>query len=95
MKYATFSIKSKEDIKHLLEQLEHDWCWDNYIKITGKWVIYLELHTGGHSSLEFIINALQRNRFFWFMFWQKSLRGGHYYFKIDTRLFNKPLYEEK
>ena len=91
-KYSTFKLNTKADIKDLLEKLETDWMWNNYIKITGKWVIYLELHTGGHSHHETIIGALRRNTFFWCMFWQKSVRGGHHYFKIDTRLWNKPLF---
>jgi hypothetical protein len=40
----------------------------------------LELHTGGWSGNEEIIGTLQRT-LFWFLYWQKSERGGHYYFE--------------
>jgi hypothetical protein len=43
----------------------------------NKWT--LELHTGGWSGNEDIIEALAGSMF-WFLFWQKSERGGHFYF---------------
>ena len=42
----------------------------------------LELHTAGWSDNEEIISSLEKNRFFWSLYWQKSERGGHYYFYI-------------
>lgn len=48
----------------------------------------IELHTGGWSGCEDIINALKKTEF-WFLFWQKSIRGGHYYFTINKKLFKK------
>lgn len=44
----------------------------------------LELHTGGWSGNEQIVEALKRNRMFWAMCWVKSERGGHYWFKIES-----------
>lgn len=47
----------------------------------GKWT--LELHTGGWSGNEEIIGALHENGDpvgFWFWYWRKSTRGGHYWF---------------
>jgi hypothetical protein len=44
----------------------------------------LELHTGGWSGNEEIISVLQ-NSMFWVMYWQKSERGGHYYFELPER----------
>jgi len=41
----------------------------------------LELHTGGWSGNEEIIYTLENNFWFW-MWWMKSHRGGHYYFEI-------------
>lgn len=41
----------------------------------------LELHTGGWSGNESIIGALE-DTFFWYVFWEKSERGGHYWFKL-------------
>ena len=42
----------------------------------------LELHTGGWSGNEEIIDAIQRHPTFWMYFWQKTERGGHYYFDL-------------
>ena len=58
--------------------------WNNSygtIRQTGKRVIRLELHTGGWSENEEIIGYLQRSML-WFIWWMRSERGGHYYFKI-------------
>jgi len=48
----------------------------------------LELHTGGWSGNEEIISVLQ-NTIFWFLCWEKSIRGGHYYFKIYKEDYEK------
>lgn len=61
------------------------WCPEWGFKLTGKRVLKLELHTAGWSGNESIIYALQEN-WFWPIFWQKSRRGGHYYFKIELGL---------
>lgn len=52
---------------------------DTYFLLKGEW---LELHTGGWLSNENIIIALMRNKLFWNTCWQKSERGGHYFFAI-------------
>lgn len=41
----------------------------------------IRLHTHGWSGNEDIISML-RQTMFWFLFWEKSERGGHYTFKI-------------
>ena len=43
--------------------------------------IELELHTGGWSGNEEIIGTLM-DTMFWDVYWEKSLKGGHYYFKV-------------
>lgn len=43
----------------------------------------LELHTGGWSGNESIIEVLQGTPF-WYIYWESSRRGGHYYF--DDRI---------
>ena len=42
----------------------------------------LELHTLGWSGNESIIMALKKTRMFWSLFWVKSTRGGHYWFRL-------------
>lgn len=45
----------------------------------------LELHTGGWSGCESIISALESSKgfpTFWGLYWYKSVRGGHYWFKV-------------
>lgn len=37
--------------------------------------------TMGKSGNESIIQAMQENEFFWFVFWKSSERGGHYKFE--------------
>ena len=60
------------------------WNADVGAKITGKRVINLELHTGGWSGNEDVIRVLRENMF-WNLYWQKSIRGGHYYFKFKIK----------
>ena len=73
----------KQGTDGLLELVRENTNWaDRQIHITGKRVIRFEYHTGGWSGNEDVIGALQEN-FFWFLFWQKSTRGGHYYFRIE------------
>lgn len=76
----------KNDVMELLDYIEAIW-WQpdwGFVK-KGKRVIKLQLHTGGWSGNEDIINALQQNFVFWSMYWVKHIRGGHYFFKITLR----------
>ena len=73
----------KQGIDGLLDLIEENTNWaDRQIHIRGKKVLYFEYHTGGWSGNEDVISALCQNFLFWSMFWVKSTRGGHYYFKI-------------
>ena len=47
-------------------------------------VMKLQLHTWGWSGNESIIAALKENAF-WSLFWDKSLRGGHHWFEIESK----------
>ena len=48
----------------------------------GKTCLTLELHTGGWSGCESMIEHLQtHNTMFWLMYWYSETRGGHYVFK--------------
>ncbi len=74
----------KQGVQGLLDLVEentHFGDWSFCIK--GKHILRLEYHTGGWSGNEDVIGALRRNHLFWGMFWQKSERGGHYYFRIS------------
>ncbi len=66
------------DIPGLVEMLKEVWHFEDYVKHEGS---RLELHTGGWSGNEDIIEALQ-DSMFWVLCWQKSERGGHYYFEL-------------
>ncbi len=57
-----------------------DWGFKLKRKRSGKRI--LELHTGGWSGNEDIIDALRKNIFFFPMTWRKTYAGGHYYFSI-------------
>jgi hypothetical protein len=80
-----------KDAHNLIERLRDMWEYKNFF--IENWgfdhihkerpVLMLELHTGGWSGNEDIIEALQKNKMFWIMWWWKTERGGHYYFEID------------
>jgi len=71
------------DVNGLLDYIQLLWQYDDFFILKGKNIKRLELHTGGWSGNEFIIYALQNNEnLFWPLYWEKSIRGGHYYFKI-------------
>lgn len=77
----------EQGVRGLLDLVKENTNWaDRQIYIRGKKVLYFEYHTGGWSGNEDVIDALQRNTLFWWMCWQKSTRGGHYYFKTDSYL---------
>lgn len=69
-------------VKDFLPFLKDIWWmsdWGYILK--GKNVLRLELHTGGWSGNEEIIGVLRRTMF-WTLYWEKSVRGGHYYFMV-------------
>lgn len=77
-----FANKLERLEKHLpefIEELESIWWQPDWgFKLDGE---SLELHTGGWSGNEDIIEKLEGS-VFWLLYWQKSERGGHYYFKM-------------
>jgi hypothetical protein len=79
--YDTIKDSIEEFINFLKEKWEYADC-GYFTRNYSYNEIELELHTGGWSGNEDIIAALQENRLFWMFYWQKSERGGHYYFKI-------------
>ena len=67
----------------LLDLIFENTRWaDRQISITGRRVIRFVYHTGGWSGNEDVISALHSNIQFWLTFWEKSTRGGYYYFKL-------------
>ncbi len=67
----------------LLELVRNLWNWrEDLFILKGKKIKTLVLHTGGWSGNESIIYSLKRNFVFWGFYWEKHIRGGHYYFKI-------------
>ncbi len=63
--------------------------------IFDRQVIKLQLHTGGWSGNEDIIDALQHNYMFWSMSFYKQIRGGHFWFDIDKTCWEKSRTEAK
>jgi len=57
-------------------------CWCDAVRIRGKRVWQVEFHTWGWSGNEDIIYALRENQMFFAIYWLKTTRGGHYYFKV-------------
>jgi hypothetical protein len=66
------------------------WHWDKYAKYyeTKDGHTILELHTGGWSGNEEILDALRSNVVFWLMYFWIHKSGGHYYFNITRRIIN-------
>jgi hypothetical protein len=75
---------SIHDIKKYLNLIEELWSYKDRFCLSGKKVLYLYLSTGGWSGNEKVIDAMQKNNF-WMFFWQKSIRGGHYWFRIELK----------
>jgi hypothetical protein len=69
------------DIKGFLELIKELWSYPDRFVLKGKKVLHLYLSTGGWSGNEVVIHAMKKN-FFWILYWEKSVRGGHYWFKI-------------
>ena len=78
----------KKGIIPLINLIEENWQFADvgYFKFEkNKNKFKLELHTGGWSGNEDIINSLTKN-IFWTVYWIKTERGGHYYFKGKIKL---------
>lgn len=84
-KIRNWDILTPEKLMALLDYLKDRWHCGLY-ELKGKNVLQLRLSTHGCSVNESLIGALRGN-LFWFCFWQKSLRGGHHFFKINLKEF--------
>jgi hypothetical protein len=82
----------KQTAVEWLDYLEKYWkyydtsCTKQWVKKDGGMILILELSTCGISDNEIIINELKKS-LFWDMHWFKSLKGGHYTFEIDFRVY--------
>ena len=76
----------QKPIKKLFEMIVENWYYPDYAKLKGN---KLELHTVGWSGNEFIIEAMMENEPLWLLTWQKSVKGGHYWFTIPKSLRGK------
>lgn len=85
----------KKSIYDFLEFIENLWYYPDRFELRDGYknfpkrikVKKLYLSTGGWSGNETIINAVERNFIFWMICWQKSQRGGHYWFEINPNCF--------
>jgi len=85
----------KKDPKGLIDLLLDVWQWGEKMLIvrkgfsTGlfrKAIMKIEMHTGGWSGNESIIEALKKHEYGLFLFYlEKEIRGGHYYFEIPIK----------
>lgn len=81
-----------KDFTNLLNFIQDIWAYADmgYFKRrwtkdkwSGKPILEVELHTGGWSGNEDIINALLENKHFSMCWYSKWEKGGHYYFEIN------------
>lgn len=79
-----FSTRPTSDFIELIER--NWWMSESGFHVKGKRIIHLRLHTWGWSGNEDIIEAMMNHKTFWLMCWRKSIRGGHFWFRIDTKL---------
>lgn len=92
-KIAHWDWLKEKNIMDFVDFVKECWNWpDRFVVKKEKKKVKLYLSTGGWSGNEDIMRALREN-FFWFVFWQKSIRGGHYWFEIPMSIIIKK--EEK
>lgn len=70
------------ELSELLAKLKEIWCPSDLVKINTD-DNTLELHTGGWSGNEEILSYALQSSMFWVLCWEKSERGGHYYFNLN------------
>jgi hypothetical protein len=58
-------------------------------KPSRKYHYVLELHTGGWSGNEDIIDAMEQNKWFYNFYWHSSRTGGHYEYRIPEHSYDK------
>lgn len=88
-KLKDWNFSKRDNMFAFLKYLKDCWHYADcgYYELKGKNVLRLRLSTAGWSGNEDRMDALIKNFIFWGVFWQKSERGGHYFFKIDLKTF--------
>ncbi len=85
-------IETEKDFEKLIDLVSSLW-WHSEMGVKwkeGRFKWSLELHTLGWSGNEDMIEALQKNKnLFWMLFWQRTDRGGHYYFEGQNSFWKK------
>lgn len=76
-------INNATNSKALLDFIESIWAFRRWGWKKTRHRVYCS--TGGWSGNEEIIEALQKNKWFWQFNWQESRRGGHYIFEYRRR----------
>ncbi len=89
LKIEKWDFQKDGSISDFLEFVKSIWNYADidYFHLRGKRTLKLALHTGGWSSNEDIIGALQKNFIFWSMCWRRTERGGHFYFQTELKLW--------
>jgi hypothetical protein len=74
----------KKGVSGLIDYIRDRWLYADcgFFDLKGKKVLRLRLSTAGWSGNETIVGALKNNFIFWTLYWIKSERGGHYWFRI-------------
>jgi len=82
-------------IKEFIEFLQDIWNWGDQMLTVKKGfserqfkrsVMKIEMHTGGWSGNESIIEAIEKQEYgLFFSYWKKTERGGHYYFEVPSK----------
>jgi len=76
--------KMKDGWIELAKYIQSIWHWgDEYAYFVNEEDHNFELHTGGWSGNEEMVDALKKSSgFFWMFCWVESRRGGHYKFMV-------------
>lgn len=74
-----------KDVMGLIEFIQSIWHWPDMARLDWN---KFELHTGGWSGNEDIVDALM-GTMFWMLCWESSRRGGHFYFEIPKFITEK------
>lgn len=74
-----------------IELIRSVWHWPEWgfleregENIIGKKCPILELHTGGWSGNESVIDAMHET-FFWYFYFKRHDAGGHFYFELPAK----------